>query len=86
MPKFRRKPEIIEAEQLTRGTPLPFSDVGPIVSFDGDSWWVSSGIGGGDEFRIAIGDWVTRSADGRFGMMSGDRLAENYEPVEESHA
>ena len=56
MPRFRKRPVEIEAEQFFDGKALPFSDRGPVVCFDGFHWYVETVHG--QRTVLADGDWV----------------------------
>jgi hypothetical protein len=82
MPKFRKRPEVIEAEQfLPAAAPLPFSDRGACCR-DGDKWYVTT-IHGQQTF-IVPGDWIIPEPDGKhFYPCKPDIFEATYEPVAE---
>jgi len=55
MPKFRKKPIVIEAEQFWPDRPLPFHERGPVVQSVEGEWLVTSANG---PQVLAPGDWV----------------------------
>ena len=82
MPKFRKKPIIIEAEQFRKSKlPLPFRNV-PACFLGPDGWYVTT-IHGQDTF-IADGDWIIPEPDGKhFYPCKPDIFEATYEAVVE---
>ena len=80
MPKFRKKPIEIEAEQFLPGVaPLPFRDKGACC-LDGDRWFVVTIHG--QETTIVEGDWIIPEPDGEhFYPCKPDIFAATYEPA-----
>lgn len=85
MPKFRKKPVVIEAEQFTKDGPLPFSKRGPVVMFDGEEgrWYVMTLEG---PLTVSDGDWIICGVKGEFYPCKPDIFAATYEPVEPARA
>jgi hypothetical protein len=80
MPKFRKKPVVIEAEQFHESTsPLPFATksaccLGP------DGWYVITIHG--QETKIVDGDWIIPEPDGvHFYPCKPDIFEATYDPV-----
>lgn len=80
MPKFRKKPIIVEAEQfLPESARLPFGDKGACV-FDGQKWYVVTAHG--QETTIVAGDWIIPEPDGlHFYPCKSDIFEATYERV-----
>jgi len=83
MPKFRKKPVIVEAEQFWPDKPLPFCDRGPYVAYDGDFYVTTIH---GDYINLTPGDWVIRESRGVFFAYpcKPDIFDATYEPVRET--
>lgn len=81
MPKFRKKPVIIEAEQFfARAKVPPFQDK-MACYFGPDGWYVVTIHG--QETRIVDGDWIIPEPDGEhFYPCKPDIFDATYEPVE----
>lgn len=80
MPRFRKKPLVIEAEQFHPGSrPLPFAfrcacNLGP------DGWYVVTAHG--HETRIVDGDWIIPEPNGKgFYPCKPDIFAATYDQV-----
>ena len=85
MSKFRRKPVVIEARQLTPG------DLAPWKEWLGDSFagWDIDGIAiriRGIILRANIGDWIICSAANEFFPCSDELFRKIYDPVCEDAA
>lgn len=79
MPKFRKKPIEIEAEQFFVDNPLPFADR-CACKFDGERWFVVTAHG--QETTIVDGDWIIPEPDGRgFYPCKPDIFENTYDPV-----
>lgn len=80
MPKFRKKPVVVEAEQFTGKMPLPFRDkdacrLGP------NGWCVITAHG--HETPIVDGDWIIPEPNGNgFYPCKPDIFAATYEKLE----
>lgn len=83
MPKFRKKPVVIEAEQfLGDGSPLPFKERGACC-FDGIVWYVVTAHG--QNTPIVKGDWIIPEPDNRgFYPCKPDIFAATYDPIVET--
>lgn len=80
MPKFRKKPVVIEAERFFEGkSPLPFSTLG-VCCFDGARWHIPTLEG---DMTISDGDYVIRGVKGEFYPCKPDIFEVTYEPVSE---
>lgn len=84
MPKYRKKPVIVEAEQFSGDKPLPFRDAGPFVCFDGEDYYVTTIHG--DRINLTEGDWVILESRGEHCAYpcKPDIFWATYEPVEET--
>lgn len=82
MPKFRKVPKIIEAEQFHEGRlPLPFRNAHPPACCLGPDGWYVVTIHG-QETKIVDGDWIIPEPDGKhFYPVKPDIFATDYEPV-----
>jgi hypothetical protein len=80
MPKFRKKPVVIEAEQFWPDRePLPFGNKGA-CSFDGEKWFVVTIHG--QETTIVAGDWIIPEPDGEhFYPCKPDIFAATHEAI-----
>ena len=78
MPKFRKKPVVIEAEQFLESSPLPFSRDG-VCCFDGERWYVNTLEG---ELNISVGDFIIKGVKGEFYPCKPDIFDATYEAVE----
>lgn len=54
--RYRKKPIEVDAEQFDPDRPLPFRDRGPVVKFDGVSFYVETVHG--ELAYLQPGDWV----------------------------
>lgn len=81
MPKFRKKPIVIEAEQFfTDGKVLPFADKAACC-FDGENWYVET-IHNDQKVVIENGDWIIPEPNGRnFYPCKADIFEATYELV-----
>ena len=89
MPKFRKKPVVIEAWQFTGG----WESARPIVAMDqGISWCQMPANGDGDPGEIEIetlegrmtaqpGDWIIKGIKGEFYPCKPDIFAATYDPA-----
>lgn len=86
MPKFRKLPITVEAEQFHPEQTLPFASQGPVVEYREGLWWVQSANG---PQIVSPGDWVVleQPAPGlsRFAAypIKPDVFAATYDPVED---
>ena len=86
MPRFRKKPAVIEAEQFTSDfdspIPLPFRDRGNPVYYlrERDGFYVETLEG---PLRVSDGDWIIKGVKGEFYPCKPDIFEATYEPVEE---
>lgn len=78
MPKFRKKPVVIEAEQFHDDRPLPFHELG-IMAMDPDGFWFIETLEG--RLRVSPGDWVIRGVAGEFYPCKPDIFDATYELV-----
>lgn len=80
MPKFLRKPTVIEAEQFLLNAPLPFKDRGAVL-FDGENYYIETM----HDKQIVIledGDWIVPESDGKhFYPIKSDVFKQTYTPV-----
>jgi hypothetical protein len=82
MPKFRKKPVVIEAEQvdLARMTHNRLCELGAEYSPD-DGYFIPTLEG---NHRISDGDWIITGVKGERYPCKPDIFAMTYEPYEES--
>jgi hypothetical protein len=79
--KYRKKPVVIDAMQVTEAT--PFTDVATFVGKD-----IRVGINGividtlEGELHVSPDDWIIRGVKGEFYPCKPDIFAATYEPVE----
>lgn len=89
MPKFRKKPVVIEAEQFHPNNSLPFRDES-VVQFGCacgpkesctlcDRFWVQTLEG---PLAVSAGDWIIRGIKGEFYPCKPDVFEGSYEPAE----
>lgn len=89
MPKFRKKPVVIEAEQFGEDLPLPF-DAHGVVQFGCtcpdnaccekcNKFWVQTLEG---SHIVSEGDWIIRGVKGEYYPCKPDIFAATYEPAE----
>lgn len=79
MPKFRKKPVVIEAEQFI-GSPLPAGcRYGAGESFDFSACYVDTLEG---VMRADLGDWIITGVKGEKYPCKPDIFAATYEPVQ----
>lgn len=86
MPKFRKKPVVIEARQLTAFNPHEIvawvNDGGGTARREPDwSGWVTIRTLEGDH-RAGSGDWIIRGVKGEFYPCKPDIFAATYEPAD----
>lgn len=81
MPKFRKKPVVIEAEQFWPDLhPLPFARRGA-CAFDGNKWYVITTHG--QQTLIVPGDWIIPEPNGNgFYPCKPDIFEKTYDPAE----
>lgn len=80
MKRYRRKPEIIKAQQWHKGDePLPGMKPGPIP--EPGVFYVNVAIIGWR--RVCDGDWVAPGGSGLSILIRPDAFEQLYEPVEE---
>jgi hypothetical protein len=83
MPKFRKKPVVIEAERFSPSAKvLPFQD-DAVCQFNGDKWLIETLEG---DMTISDGDWIIKGVNNEFYPCKPDIFEKTYEPVEESEA
>lgn len=82
MPRFRKRPIEIEAEQFDSGkSPLPFSERHPPACCLGPDGWYVTTIHGHDT-PIVDGDWIVPEPDREhFYPIKPEVFEANYEPV-----
>lgn len=83
MLKFRRKPEVIEAVQLTDGTfdeCLEFIDDRSICEENRDECCITIATLNGD-IDAHSGDWIIKGALNEFYPCKPNIFTENYEPI-----
>lgn len=83
MPKFRKRPVIIEAERFTGVIPDPCSiidDPRIIVKADGSELLVTTLEG---VMSAKRGDWIIRGVKGELYPCKPDIFEQTYEPAEE---
>ncbi len=79
MPKFRKKPVVIEAEQFrAKDKDLPFQGEGVIQFWDG-KWFISTLEG---KLFVSEGDWIIKGVEGEFYPCKPDIFKKTYEAVE----
>lgn len=81
MPRFRKRPVEVDAEQFGRDKPLPFRDRGPIVCFDGVFYVTTIHE---QRANLDYGDWVILEPRGTYHAYpcKPDIFEQTYEPVE----
>lgn len=81
MPRFRKRPIIIEAEQFrSDDKPLPFANR-RACALDSEGWYVTTAHG--QRTPIVDGDWIIPEPDNRgFYPCKPDIFDATYEPVE----
>lgn len=78
MPKFRKKPVVIEAVQWTGGDVQPIVEfTGQPVSFSGDTPRIQTSEGA---MGVSPGDWVIRGVKGELYPCKPDIFALTYDP------
>lgn len=82
MPKFRKKPVVIEAMQLTADNPIEVRQWCDGVEWDDNPVEVKIRTLEGT-MTASEGDWVIKGVKGEFYPCKPDIFAETYEPVEE---
>jgi hypothetical protein len=79
MPKFRKRPVVIEAEQFFIQKPLPFQvPYGVCHLSDEEGWHVHTPEG---ILHISEGDWIIRGVKGEFYPCKPDIFEATYEPI-----
>jgi len=78
MAKFRKKPVVIEAEQFSKDSPLPFHKEG-VLCHDGTKWYISTLEG---DMTVSEGDWVIRGVKGEYYPCKPDIFEATYERSE----
>ena len=81
MPKFRKKPVVIEAEQFRPGVaPLPF-EARMACMLDDEGWYVVTAHG--QRTPIVDGDWIIPEPDSRgFYPCKSDIFKATYDPAD----
>lgn len=87
VPKFRKKPVVIEAElwngPATAPRILEFTDfTAAIELFEGRQVVTISTLGGAT--RAELGDWIIKGVKGEFYPVKGDIFRETYEDAEDA--
>lgn len=79
MPKFRKKPVVIEAEQYTLDGDLPFIEE-DVLQYDEDSnrQYIKTLEG---ELTVSDGDWIIKGVQGEFYPCKPDIFEATYEPA-----
>jgi len=78
MPKFRKKPVVIEAEQFKeKDLPLPFANQG-VCELGPDGWYVRTLEG---PLHVSENDWIIKGVKGEFYPCKPDIFASTYEEV-----
>lgn len=85
MPKFRKKPIIVEAEQMIPGYLPPgvkskSTRMGPMLRGDFCSYWVETLEG---DLRINFWDWIVTGIFGEKYPVNPEIFKELYEPVDQ---
>ena len=85
MPKFRKKPVVIEAMQYTPESCLAIHEWMEIEHFSGGAgnpceWMAIETLEGTMEAHV--GDWIIKGVKGEFYPCKPDIFAATYEPVE----
>ncbi len=81
MPKFRKKPVVIEAEQFhAERAPLPFARKAVCLYTKDTGWYVETVEG---PLHISDGDWIICGVKGEYYPCKPDIFAATYEPVED---
>lgn len=78
MPRFRKKPIVIDAEQFLLDQPLPFRAEGVCCSSGNHGWYIQTPEG---PSHISEGDWIIRGVKGEFYPCKPAVFAATYEPV-----
>lgn len=78
MPKFRKKPVVIEAEQFTKKQPLPFAEQ-RVCLLGPEGWYVETMEG---PLHISENDWIIRGVQGEHYPCKPDIFAATYEPAD----
>lgn len=78
MPKFRKKPVVIEAEQFNNNGPLPPGSCG----CDVNGWYHVHTLEG-ISYTLTDGDWVIRGVKGEYYPCKPDIFESTYEVVNE---
>ena len=80
MPKFRKKPIVIEAVQWFPGAEHPEIKLGHDEYWDGDGAHIMTLEG---PLHVSPGDWIIKGVKGEFYPCKPDIFASTYEPVGE---
>lgn len=87
MPKFRKKPVVIEAVRFTRHT---WDEVKKFTNGQAHSWVTEKYMGGNSsciiptlegELKANEGDWIIKGVDGEFYPCKADIFQKTYELV-----
>ena len=86
MPKFRKKPVVIEARQFETNNEADDKNMNNLVSWigegarhDGTDIYIQTLEG---EMRAECGSWIIQGVKGEFYPCDGEIFADTYEPVE----
>ena len=86
MPKFRKKPVVIEARQFETNNEADDKNMNDLVSWigegarhDGTDIYIQTLEG---EMRAECGSWIVQGVKGEFYPCDGEIFAATYEPVE----
>jgi hypothetical protein len=82
MPKFRRKPIVVEAVQWLAGDPPLLGMIESTSPPDSHSRYVIPTLEGVES--IYPGDWIVTSAEGERRLCRADKFAARYEPVDDA--
>ena len=82
MPKFRKKPVVIEAWQFdgSSASAQPLLSFSGAITFHGDGYLTIKTLEG--EMRADAGDWIIHGVQGEFYPCKPDIFEKTYEPVE----
>lgn len=80
MPRFRKKPVVIEAIQWTGGNAVTLLDwIGPHARQEGATLIIATLEG---DHEASLGDWIIKGVKGEFYPCKPDIFTATYEPVE----
>ena len=86
MPKFRKKPVVIEARQFETNNEADDKNMNDLVSWigegarhDGTDIYIQTLEG---EMRAECGSWIVQGVKGEFYPCDGEIFAATYDPVE----